>query len=109
MSVFAGDNPGVSITKIMSLSREEFEVSFARVVGDVAAVLAGADARSSRYEVPLPSGYAVVTVEPLEPQMMGGLVALPRCQVSIDFAEAPLSERQAFLNRFDRAFQRGGG
>lgn len=109
MSVFAGDNPGARIEKIMSLSQQEFELSFARAVDDNALGLVETDDGTARYEVPLQGGRAVVTVEALEPLIMGGLVKLPRCQVVIDFADAPLRDRREFINKFDKAFQRGGG
>ena len=93
----------------MTLSRAEFALSFARVVGDIDVTRRIMGEGHQRYELALPSGRVSVTVADLPPQIMGGLVKLPRCRVVIEFDEAPLDERRSFINRFDKAFQRGGG
>ncbi|WP_448204013.1 hypothetical protein [Azospirillum sp. sgz302134] len=47
-------------------------------------------------------------VEPLPPRRFGP-VAIPRLRVGFAFRGWDEAERTAFLARFDRAFQRGGG
>jgi hypothetical protein len=50
-----------------------------------------------------------IVYEPLEIATLGGLLALPRARVSLHLGELDEAQRHAFLARFDRAFQRGGG
>ena len=50
-----------------------------------------------------------IAFEPLPPETLGGLLALPRARVTLAFEGHSAGERAAFLARFDRAFQRGGG
>lgn len=47
-------------------------------------------------------------VEPLPPRSFGP-VAIPRLKVAFAFRGWDEAEQRAFLARFDRAFQRGGG
>lgn len=47
-------------------------------------------------------------IEPLPPRRLGP-VEVPRLRVSFVFRGWDEAERRAFLARFDRAFQRGGG
>jgi len=50
-----------------------------------------------------------IVYEPLETATLGGLLALPRARVTLHLGELNEAQRHAFLARFDRAFQRGGG
>lgn len=49
-----------------------------------------------------------IGLEPLPPRVIG-LLSLERSQVTLDFEGWAQAEREAFLERFDRAYQRGGG
>ncbi len=45
----------------------------------------------------------------LPPRRLGGLMKLPRIEVTLRFRGHGPEERRSFLARFDRAYQRGGG
>ena len=55
-----------------------------------------------------PERGATIAVEPLPPRGFGP-VKIPRSQVTLAFRGLDAHEQDAFLHRFDRAFQRGGG
>jgi hypothetical protein len=61
--------------------------------------------------VAVPSGGKKVTIDyaPLENATLGKSLSLPRARVTIDVSTLGEDERRAFLARFDKAFQRGGG
>ena len=108
MSPFVHGPPGEIIEKTMTLSGGEFEKSLARLA------LEGIDIQvlrtaPGRYRLPAGEGAVAIDVTALEPLMMGGLVALPRCRVVLRFEDMTFVQRAAFLDRFDQAFQRGGG
>ena len=105
MSTFVQGEPAETIEKTMSLSLDEFEKSLARLAPDVAAIRMA----PGRYEPPVEVGRVLLSVTELESMLMGGLVNLPRCKVVISFTDMPVEQRSVFLNRFDQAFQRGGG
>jgi hypothetical protein len=50
-----------------------------------------------------------ISIEPLPPRRLSGLLSLPRAQVTISFRGYGADEEAQFLQRFDRVFQRGGG
>ena len=50
-----------------------------------------------------------IAFEALPSETLGGLLALPRARVTLTFEGHSAGEQAAFLTRFDRAFQRGGG
>jgi len=105
MSIFVSGIPGETIEKTMSLSLAEFEKSLARINPDIDAVKVA----PGHYALALETERVVLDVTVLEPMLMGGLVKLPRCKVIIRFDETPAEQRAIFLNKFDQAFQRGGG
>ena len=59
--------------------------------------------------IPADKGQVRIVYEPLEKATLGGLLALPRARVTLHLGELAEAERQTFLARFDKAFQRGGG
>lgn len=91
------------VEKTMALTRAEFAASLASLLGRE--VAAGGDP----VRVGLAQGVVVLTCEPLAAVRLGGLLELPRARVVIEFDGVPAGERAAFLQRFDVAFQRGGG
>ncbi len=131
MSIFVAGEPGETIEKTMTLTVAEFEKSLARIEPDLARIRVS----SGRYRLELAAGGGTgadaslsasvgagadkgagrgagaveLAVDVLEPMLMGGLVKLPRCKVVIAFKDTAPEQRTAFLNRFDQAFQRGGG
>ena len=98
---------GDTVVKLMSITRQEFETSLAR--------LNGAPARQAApgcYEVTTDDATPALVLaefEELPNAVLGGLMALPRARVTLRLQ--PLSDhaRMEFLNRFDKTFQRGGG
>ncbi len=50
-----------------------------------------------------------ISIQPLPPRRLSGLLSLPRAQVTISFRGHGAEEEADFLQRFDRVFQRGGG
>lgn len=102
----AGADPGGAVHKLMSFTRAEFEIGLAR--------LTGAPARldpSGSYDVSAAAGgHPVLCLfEPEADAVLGGLLRLSRARVTLHLGAMPAAERAAFLDRFDRTFQRGGG
>ena len=50
-----------------------------------------------------------ITIVPQEARRLGGLMVLPRSQVSLVFRGFSDAEREEFLRQFDLSYQRGGG
>ncbi len=50
-----------------------------------------------------------ISIRPLPPRVLGGLLSVPRARVTISFRGYDAQAEAEFLNRFDRAFHRGGG
>lgn len=58
----------------------------------------------------LPEGGRVtITAAPAPPRRLSGLLTLPRCTVTLSFADCSAPAAAAFVAAFDRAYQRGGG
>ena len=100
-------DPGKTVEKLMSFSRTEFEAGLRRLAGD------GLRTESAtRYDLPWGAeGQHLIGVD-FEPQpdaVLGGLVKLPRVRVVLHLAMLSANEREEFVTRFDRTFQRGGG
>lgn len=88
----------------MSLAEHEFKIGCERLseAGDVL------DRHQAK--IGLGQGHVVIRYEPLEGVRLGGLLALPRAKVTLNFTPEVLpAERTAFARRFDISFQRGGG
>lgn len=96
------------VTFVMSLSPEEFRAT--------ASILSRTELASGSDRVEMPAGddpnsaRVLIAYTPLPPVTLGGLLALPRAEVVLTFdAAVPPDARTAFLDRFLRTFQRGGG
>lgn len=98
-----GAPPG-QVEKTMSLDLAEFHRSLKALNPDVTL-------EDGQKEVLIPSGKSGVRIvyESLEKVTLGGLLSLPRARVTIKFDTLGEADRQKFLARFDKAFQRGGG
>ena len=90
--------------KIMSLTLADFHRSVKALVPDVVA-----EEGQTEFEIPEMDGNVLVRYEPLESATLGGLLAMPRARVTIHIGHLDQARCEAFLARFDRAFQRGGG
>ena len=91
------------VVRLMSVTPAEFARSLA--VLDPQAYLDPAG--TARVQVA--GSRASVHLEVLPERRLGGLLALPQARVSIAFDDGTAGQRQAFLDLFDLAFQRGGG
>ena len=105
------DRPPDTVEKIMGLDIAEFRRSLARLSdAPEAGTPDGADKARQQFDLAHGDGKVVLTVQAMPPQTLGTLVTLPRTRVLIDLSDLPeADDRHAFLARFDRAFQRGGG
>ena len=88
----------------MSLDLVEFHRSLKTLQPDV--MLAE---KQTNVFIPTDEGEVRIVYESLEKATLGGLLALPRAKVTLHMGGLGETERQAFLARFDKAFQRGGG
>ena len=89
-----------SIVKEMALTRAEFVRLLPGAIGD-APCRADGDA--------VHVGDAVsITLEPLPPRRLG-LFEIPVMRVTLRFHGGDADAAHAFVQRFDRAFQKGGG
>lgn len=102
----AGPDAGATVRKLMSCTRAEFETGVERLTGAPPRRLP-----TGAYDLTDAAGGRTVacTFEPQADAVLGGLVRLPRVLVTLDLAALPAGERCAFVLRFDRTFQRGGG
>ena len=98
-----GARAGMRVEKTMALSRGELNKTLEAFVG--AALPAGEDS----IELRLGPGRVRLRFEPLAPVRLGGLLELPRARLLIEFRDVDAGDREAFLDRFDLAFRRGGG
>ena len=91
------------VTQVMSLSREEFVLSMA------AFLVSEAVLPRDTLRVPVGGGCVDIGYRELPGVLLGGLLALPRAEVTLDFSDVGEADQRAFLRRFEIAFQRGGG
>lgn len=89
--------------RLMSISPSEFEISIA-MLGPHRDGLKG----SKIFD--LASGPVEITFEPLPGVRLGGLLALPRAKINLEFSDTvSAADRAGFVRLFDTSFQRGGG
>ncbi len=91
------------IERVMALSEREFVKSLSAVLPTGVALDGG------RVVIPLRTGQVTITYEALPSTRLGRSLELPRTRVILTFTSTGQSDRDAFLARFDIAFQRGGG
>lgn len=91
------------VTREMSISHSEFrrilERAFSREFRQV---------RSDRFEFDNEGGRICINLTQ-ESSARIGVITIPVTTVSLEFHAMDQAKAQAFLARFDRAFQRGGG
>lgn len=92
------------VEKIMSLDLGEFHRSLKTLAP-------GVPLEDGQTDIVITAESAQIRIvyEPLETATLGGLLALPRARVKLHLGELDEAQRRAFLARFDKAFQRGGG
>lgn len=102
MSPGAAGSPD-RVERLMTLSEQEF-------VRTLDAFLPPAASIDGRHVfVPLTTGQVRISYEALPAVRLGRSLELPQLRVLLTFAHISSAEREAFLARFDIAFQRGGG
>ena len=94
----------LTIVKDMALTPEQF-------LREIGRAMRGLDYRIDGHRVigGEPGHRVKIDVRPLPARRLGGLLSLPRSEVSISFDGYSELEEKTFLEDFDRAFQRGGG
>lgn len=96
--------PDSPVRKTMSLSLAEFH----RGLRALSPAIELADGQTHAM-IRAGSHDVAVTYEPQQGTVLGGLLMLPRAVVEIDISGMEEGAARAFLERFDKAFQRGGG
>jgi len=91
------------LEKLMSISRSEFEQSWLAFEGTPP------PAPGSPVCLAIGSGHVEIAYEPRPAVRLGGLLELPRAAVTFVFHRAEAADCAKIIDRFDRAFQRGGG
>lgn len=92
------------VEKIMSISLEEFHRGIKRLANDIET---GAGQR--HFQVPAGATSVIIAAEPLESAVLGANLRLERYRIRLDLSALAPVQRRAFVERFDRIFQRGGG
>ena len=93
----------VTIVKDMAITVPDFFRLLPRALNDRDHTVSG-----NRVRVGTADKGVAITVAEAEPRRIA-LVVIDRCEVTLNFVGYGENERAAFLVRFDRAFQRGGG
>ena len=94
-----------TIEKIMSIRLDEFEAGLLRLAQSYPI-----ERKDSACRFRLGDGtHAVIAIAALPDAVLGGLMRLPRAQVSIRFDGTTAEAAAEFVRLFDRTFQRGGG
>lgn len=97
------EGPGKVIQRQMALDHREF-------LRSLRPLLQGCEwrQRGDRVHIHTADGEVVVTLQPTTVQPLGAL-RLPRTRVELDLRALDDESAAAFMARFERAFQRGGG
>ncbi len=95
--------PG-NVEKTMSLDLAEFHRGLKTIAPDVTL-----KDGQTEFIISAESAEVRIVYEPLENATLGGLLALPRARVTLHLDALGEAEGRAYLTRFDKAFQRGGG
>lgn len=77
--------------------------------GSVSGSVTGTATGASSLAFAVGEGRVIVRYVPLAAATFGGLLQLPRAEVSLQFVGVDAIAQQSFLEAFDMAFQRGGG
>lgn len=85
----------------MALSRAEFLASMYHFVGS--------PVESDETTLSVGAGHVLIRYTADTSRRLGGLLLLPSAVVTLSFYGTDETNRQNFLARFDRIFQRGGG
>ncbi len=94
------------VEKLMSAARDEFVISITRLLGKEFETAAQ---QGGEIVFPVGDGSVEITFTELPKKKLGGLLELPQANVALRFRGVGELERDAFMQDFDLAFQRGGG
>ncbi len=97
------DSANAPITKLMSLAEHEFVMSCERLAGEGDAVT------KREATISVGQGAVVIRYEPLPGVRLGGLLELPRANVTLTYAGVSSEDQEKFTSQFEMTFQRGGG
>jgi len=97
-------SPADAVVKEMSLTRDDFFRLLPAAAGTLPMRVDGLSV-----ELGTPERGVAITLEPLPPRRLSGLLSLPRALVTLVFHGFDPEAQTAFERNFDRAFQRGGG
>ncbi len=95
--------PFGTLSKDMQLTRPEFEKRLPNALDgyDWQTIPSGIEAQNGARVI-------YIHVTELEPRRIG-MIVLPRCRVDFSFEGFDEEQKQAFIKRFDRIYQKGGG
>ncbi|MEL6289070.1 MAG: hypothetical protein AAFQ35_09870 [Pseudomonadota bacterium] len=94
----------------MAATASEFARGLVRLgIADVALSAPAAPPALSGVEMPLREGTVLITYTPRPGRRLSPLITMPAAEVTLAFTNVAEPERRAFVDRFDRVFQRGGG
>ena len=92
------------VEKIMSMTLADFHRNL-----KVLAPERTLESQEKTVRLDLEGASAEIRFQAIESKVYGGRLEIPRARVTLDFDESSPEARQAFLDKFDFAFRRGGG
>ena len=95
---------GHQVEKIMSMTLADFHRNL-----KVLAPEHTMGPQQKKIRLDLDGASAEIRFESMDTKTYGTLLNIPRARVTLDFDDSSPEARQAFLERFDFAFRRGGG
>jgi len=87
----------------MSLAEHEFVTGCKRLAGD------GDTVTAHQANIAVGQGDVEIRYSPLPGVRLGGLLELPRANVTLHYNGVGTEEQNAFTHRFEMTFHRGGG
>jgi LEA14-like dessication related protein len=94
----------MTLIKDMALTLEEFRRDLPIAMRGLEYEFDGSTVRAGNE-----SRGITITIKPLPKRVLSALLSLERSEVAISFSGYDETEKTAFLQRFDRTYQRGGG
>lgn len=95
---------GRQVEKIMSMTLADFHRNLKILAPEHTM---GPQQKTVRLD--LDGASAEIRFESMDSKTYGGLLKIPRALITLSFDDSSAEARQAFIDRFDFAFRRGGG
>ncbi len=92
------------ITKLMSMSRNEFIHSFKKFAPDYRGSMS-----ATSFRLDAGKGSVTIEIEVLPDRAITSLFILPQANVTLTMDGLSQGQQKKFMERFDISFQRGGG